>query len=73
MLEQDCIHLVEAPRMKAAHQRDPRHVFLGEDWGGMPLEVMAIELEDETLLVIHAMPLRDRYRFAYEEANRCRK
>lgn len=29
---------------------------------------MAVELEDESLLVIHAMPLRDRYRKQYEEA-----
>lgn len=28
---------------------------------------MAVELEDESLLVIHAMPLRDRYRKQYEE------
>lgn len=29
---------------------------------------MAVELEDDTLFVIHAMPLRDRYRKQYEEA-----
>ena len=28
---------------------------------------MAVELEDDSLLVIHAMPLRDRYRKQYEE------
>jgi hypothetical protein len=37
---------------------------------GIALEVMAIELEDDSLLVIHAMPLRDRYRKQYEEAKK---
>ena len=34
---------------------------------------MAVELDDENLLVIHAMPLRDRYRKQYEEATKWRK
>ncbi len=34
---------------------------------------MAVELEDGTLLVIHAMALRDRYREEYEEAKRWRR
>jgi hypothetical protein len=34
---------------------------------------MAIELEDGSLLVIHAMPLRDRYREQYEEAKTWRR
>jgi hypothetical protein len=34
---------------------------------------MAIELEDGDLLVIHAMPLRDRYREQYEEAKAWRR
>jgi hypothetical protein len=34
---------------------------------------MAVELEDENLLVIHAMPLRDRYRKQYEEAMKWRR
>jgi hypothetical protein len=52
---------------------DPRLVYLGDDAGGVPLEVMAIELEDGDLLVIHAMPLRERYREQYEEAKRWRR
>jgi hypothetical protein len=44
-----------------------RLVFLGDDAKGTALEVMAVELEDGSLLVIHAMPLRDRYRKQYEE------
>jgi hypothetical protein len=31
---------------------------------------MAVELEDKSLLVIHAMPLRDRFREQYEEARK---
>ena len=44
-----------------------RLVFLGDDAKGTTLEVMAVELEGGSLLVIHAMPLRDRYRKQYEE------
>lgn len=51
----------------------PRLVFLGDDADGIALEVMAVELEDEALLVIHAMPLRDRYRKQYEETKRWRR
>ena len=51
----------------------PRLVYLGDDSDGIPLEVMAVELEDGSLLVIHAMPLRDRYRESYEEAKRWRR
>ena len=47
---------------------DPRLVYLADDTEGVPLEVMAIELEDGSLQVIHAMPLRDRYREQYKEA-----
>jgi hypothetical protein len=31
---------------------------------------MAVELEDGDLLVIHAMPLRKKYRTKYEEAGK---
>jgi hypothetical protein len=36
-------------------------VFLGSDEAGALLEVIAIETE-QGLLIIHAMPIRDRYR-----------
>lgn len=45
-------------------------VFLGDDRGGMALEVMAVELANGDLLVIHAMPLRPKYRAQYQEALR---
>jgi len=45
-----------------------RLVYLGDDETGIALEVMAVELASDELLVIHAMPLRDKYRAQYEEA-----
>ena len=62
------IFLVQPP----AEDQDDRLVFLGEDDSGLALEVMAVELDDGDLYVIHAMPLRDRYRAEYEEAKRWR-
>jgi hypothetical protein len=47
---------------------DTRLVFLGEDPQGEPLEVMAIQLPNGGLLLIHAMLLRNKYRQRYEEA-----
>jgi hypothetical protein len=41
-------------------------IYLGPDERGVPLEVMAIELADGDLLVIHAMHLRPKYRDAFE-------
>jgi hypothetical protein len=55
-----------------AGQSDERLIFLGDDADGIPLEVMAVELESEGLYVIHAMELRERYRPQYEEAKRWR-
>jgi len=45
-------------------------VFLGDDEDGQPLEVVAVELDDGGLLVIHAMDMQERYRPLYEEAKR---
>jgi hypothetical protein len=60
------------PPADAPENASSRLVFLGDDDEGTALEVMAVELEDDTLLVIHAMPLRDRYRKQYEEAQKWR-
>jgi hexokinase len=49
-------------------QTDDRLLFLGDDAGGVALEVMAVELEGGGKYVIHAMEMRDRYRPQYEEA-----
>lgn len=48
----------------------PRLVFLGDDADVVALEVMAIVLEEGSLLVIHAMALHPRYRRQYEEAKK---
>ncbi len=40
---------------------DDRLVFLGPDEEGEILEVMAIETDTGGLVIIHAMPIRDRY------------
>lgn len=73
VIEHCGLRFEESPSANAPASPDPRVVLLGDDADGVALEVMAIELEDNSLLVIHAMPLRDRYRKQYEEAERWRK
>jgi hypothetical protein len=46
---------------------DPRFLFLGSDLEGMPLEVIGVAAEDGSLVIIHAMPLRERYHGWYGE------
>lgn len=53
-------------------REEERLVYLGDDAAGDALEVVAVDLEGGSLLVIHAMPLRARYRDSYEEATRWR-
>lgn len=62
-----------APPHAPAGLNAPRRVYLGDDAAGTALEVMAIALAatddaPEGLLVIHAMPLREKYRQWYERA-----
>ena len=45
-----------------------RMLILGDDQGGIPLEVLAVEDAGGDLVVIHAMKMRRRYRRQYEEA-----
>jgi hypothetical protein len=52
---------------------DPRYLFVGVDLEGMPLEVGGAAPEDGSLMIIHAMPLRERYRSWYEEVARWEK
>ena len=47
-------------------------LFLGPDPGGVPLEVVGIELENGDLVVIHAMRMRRRYKRAYQRVMRWR-
>ena len=43
--------------------------FLGPDPNGVPLEVIAVELPEEALHVIHAMRMRRRYAADYGRVN----
>lgn len=47
---------------KGSRPTDSWLVFLGPDEQGDLLEVMAIETDTGGLLVIHAQPIRNRYR-----------
>lgn len=64
---------MQDPPGDAPEKASLRLVYLGDDEEGIALEVMAVELADDALLVIHAMPLRDRYRKQYEEAKKWRR
>lgn len=57
----------EEPPQEGLGKRSIRIVYFGEDVDGQELEVMAVELESGGLYVIHAMPLRKKYRTRYEE------
>ena len=73
VIEHCGLRFEQSPPAGAPAGADLRLVYLGDDADGVALEVMAIELEDGNLLVIHAMPLRDRYREQYEEAKTWRR
>jgi hypothetical protein len=45
--------------------------YLGPDSNGVPLEVFGIELDNDDVLVIHAMELRARYRDDYARVMEC--
>jgi hypothetical protein len=73
VIEHCRLHFWEESSSGAPGRSDPRFAFLGDDSDGVALEVLAVELKDENLLVIHAMQLRSRYRGKYEEAKKWRK
>jgi hypothetical protein len=52
---------------------DPRFLFFGPDLEGVPLEVGGVAPNDGSLIIIHAMPLRERYQGWYSEAAKWRK
>jgi hypothetical protein len=71
---ENCLAILEEdPPPDNPTAADPRMVFLGDDPGGVPLEVIAVETDRDLLTVIHAMDLRPRYRSTYEEVRKCRK
>jgi len=66
-------HVIEHPSVtlrvpppEDSDLKDERTLFLGDDESGRPLEVMAVELADGSLFVIHVMVVRDKYRAEYE-------
>jgi len=63
-----CGQAISVPAAMDPKWQAERLLFLGDDMNGIPLEVMGIELEEENLLVIHAMKLRRRYRDLYHAA-----
>ena len=67
------MRFMQDPAADASENASLRLAFLGDDEDGIALEVIAIELDDDSLLVTHAMPLRDRYRTQYEEARKWRR
>ena len=73
VIEHCGLRFEQEPPADAPAGASQRLVFLGDDVEGIALEVMAVELEDESLLVIHAMPLRDRYQNQYEEVRKWRR
>lgn len=73
VIEHCGLRFEQPPPAGAPADAEPRLVYLGDDADGVALEVMAVELEDGRLLVIHAMALRDRYREQYEEAKKWRR
>lgn len=72
VIEHARLRFEQPPPTDAPAEAESRLVYLGDDAHGVALEVMAVELANGSLLVIHAMPLRDRYRKQYEEAKRWR-
>jgi len=46
---------------EASPAKDDRLIFLGPDQTGTLLEVAAIEMQPSGLLIIHAMPMREKY------------
>lgn len=48
------------PADTVSPQGEPGWLYIGPDDRGIELEVVAVEIEDDSLLVIHAMPTQYR-------------
>jgi hypothetical protein len=64
------VRFEEPPPAGEPGARSIRIVYLGDDAQGQALEVMGVQLDNQELLVIRAMPLRDKYRKKYEEVGK---
>ena len=62
----------QPPPAENAEVLDRRLVCLGDDANGRAIEVVAVEGDKDDLIVIHAMPRRDKYLAQYEEAKQWR-
>ena len=75
------LHVIEHCGIQFVNRyRSPLHsdvsqrvVFLGDDLEGVPLEVVAVQEEEDEFVVIHAMDMRNRFRGLYEEARQWAK
>ena len=66
-------HVLEHPYTVLPQKRSDRPdllMFLGDDDTGRALEVGAIEIGEDRLLVVHVMDLRRKFRAAYEQGKR---
>jgi hypothetical protein len=70
VIEHAAVVLEEEPPVGHPTATDNRLVFLGDDASGIALEVIAVEPADGSLLVIHAMELRPRFKAGYREVRR---
>lgn len=68
VIEHCGLQMVDRYRNPANSGVDQRVVFSGDDLEGVPLEVLAVEPDEDEFLVIHAMNLGSRLRGFYEEA-----
>ena len=59
------------PLYSSDPENEDQLVFLWPDNHGVPLEVLAIELADGDLLVIHAMRMRSQYQDDYARVMEC--
>jgi hypothetical protein len=67
------VHVVEHPNAVLRQIRPDQPdvvMFLGDDDTGRALEVAAIEIGENRLLVIHVMDLREKFREPYEQGKR---
>ena len=72
VIEHCGLRFAQAPPAGGPASQTTRLVYLGDDAAGVALEVMAVALAGGDLLVLHAMPLREKYRTQYEEARKWR-
>ena len=63
-----CGLVFDEPAPPGSSIPDDRSLYLGDDEHGTALEIVAIALDGERLLVVHAMKLRAAYRDQFNEA-----